>query len=92
MLSCKKVVSLFMALALLANQGLPLYAGQTKKSGSKKQTSSSKKYKSTSVKDKSPSKKSGNSTANIHSNVAARVEQEQQKAPDYWVRFPPSLL
>ena len=37
----KKCISLFIVLTFLANQCLPIYAGQTKKSGTKKKTSSS---------------------------------------------------
>lgn len=46
----KKCVSLFIVLTFLANQCLPLYAGQTKKSGTKKKTYGSQKQKSASDK------------------------------------------
>ena len=89
-LVAKKFISLCLSLAFLANQGLPLYAGQTKKSSSGKkntsaqQKSSTQKKASTKKKSTAPQKK--DNSGGLSAQVRKQVDQAQQKQPDYWVQ------
>lgn len=89
-LVAKKFISLCLSLAFLANQGLPLYAGQTKKSSSgKKNTSAQQKssaQKKASTKKKSTASQKKDNSGGLSAQVRKQVDQAQQKQPDYWVQ------
>ena len=75
-----KLLSLFLSFSLLSAQCSPLYAGQTKKSGSRKTSSSS------STKQ-SKQDRIFTTMQKVSEQISQKVEKAEQNAgPDYWVQ------